>query len=498
MQKQLVQHLSTYFSDSRHQLSELDQDVYRFLKERKLSRLKAPFNSNPNEIDPASRIQLWRNLLKATLLSSLKNFQSDGKIDLQNHWYALYAANSLKDFQLEQAYSALTALLLDIPYEPQKEWIQLSTGLTPIESGGHWPLMNAPLIEWHAELGILFLLLGKKTGKASYITLAQKLAYWQTKTLDYEFKPHRGFFSSHHLGHCIDSQFRQALLFHGVSLATADPQMAFLAKHHFSDLLEMDPADLEGLSSDAALTLYWLDLLYSEELTAIEPKLTSKVLDPALAIAGYRSNEISVITSMVGSNMGLGSLRFGDIEIPSFGPQLKILGEGQLFGIAGQNPLKSTDEEKYQTDFDGESFHMRGKVGLPSTQENLSYFKRWNTIQNWMDCNICYEKGALDIQITPYEIDPKLFFVFYAGAQTCLVNGKDRILPHSLSQFHGKAMPITLVGEKGSLNLSSEPSLLDLKIIPLKGHPSFWGANYLIAYHLNNKYSTFKWKISPA
>ncbi len=79
-----------------------------------------------------------------------------------------------------------------------------------------------------------------------------------------------------------------------------------------------------------------------------------------------------------------------------------------------------------------------------------------------------------------------------------MVGGEEKILPHSLNQYQGETAPITLIGKQSTLTIDSLDQKNQLKIIPLEGHRSFWGANYLIAYHLNNKYSTFKWKISTS
>ena len=113
-----------------------------------------------------------------------------------------------------------------------------------------------------------------------------------------------------------------------------------------------------------------------------------------------------------------------------------------------------------------------------------------------MEYNCFFENNVLNIQVAPYRIQSKLYFVFYVIAKKCLVGGEDKILPHSLNQYQGDADSVSFIGENGLIILDAMHPKSELQIIPLEGHRSFWGAQYLIAYHLNNKYSNFGWKIS--
>ncbi len=496
MQHQLVKYLCDCFCKDQHLYSNIDQKVFRYLIDKRVSSSKEHFDVDFKEKNPVKRLSLWRDLLKTTLLSSLRESLGEGKEVLKEAWYALSAHNTLKEFQLEQAYTLLIAHLLNIPYLSKYEPVQLENGLTPIETASHWPCMNTPLLEWHAELGTLWVLLGKLLNKPSYTRAAQKLAKWQTKGLDIHFKPHKGFLSSHHLSHFTNALLREGVLFHAIALSSSDPQMAYLAKQHFCTLLETKKDDFEDFSLDALLLLSWIDVLFKEQLTPIEPKLEEIVQDPNLALVGYRSSALNILVSFLGVNMGFGSLKNHDLEIPAFGPQLELLGEGKLFGLIGQNPLNSSHKEHFQVDTDRNEFNVKGVVGLPKVEASQDYWKTWQTPSDWMECNIFFEENALNIHLTPYRVKSKLFFVFYAIAEKCLVGGEEKILPHSLNQYQGEAAPITLIGKQSVITLDSLDQKNQLKIIPLEGHRSFWGANYLIAYHLNNKYSTFKWKIS--
>lgn len=496
MQQQLIKYLCDSFSNEHHSYSELDQNVFRYLMEKKSLDKKFSFHQEGKHVNPIEKLSLWRNLLKMTLLISFKESEGEYEDQLKKSWYDLSSQNTLKEFQIEQAYTKLIAFLLNIPYSISLDPFQLESGFTPIESGLHWPIMNTPLLEWQAELGCLWVLLGRFLNEPKYLNYAQKLATWQLNSLDQNYKPFKGFLSSHHLSHYANTLLWQGVLFHSIALANRDSKMAYLAKQQFSNLLELDQDHLSGFSPTALLILDWIDLAFKEQLTPIEPKLSSIIHDPDLALVGHRSSNLNLFVSLLGTNMGFGSLKHHDIEIPAFGPQLELLGEGKLFGFLGQNPLNPQHRDRYKVDLDQEEFNIKGVVGLPKSELDEDYLKRWHYPSNWMESNLFFEDNALNVHLTPYRMNSKLFFVFYVIAKKCLINGEEKILPNSLKQYQGEAAPVSLVGEKSVLTLDSPHQSSQLKIIPLEGHRSFWGANYLIAYHLNNKYSTFKWKIS--
>jgi len=192
-------------------------------------------------------------------------------------------------------------------------------------------------------------------------------------------------------------------LFHAIALSSSDAQMAYLAKQHFCTLLETKKADFEDFSLDALLILNWVDRLFKEELTPMEPELESIVQDPNLALVGYRSSALNILLSFLGVNMGFGSLKNHDLEIPAFGPQLELLGESKLFGLIGQNPLNSSHKEHFQVDTDQNEFNVKGVVGLPKVEETQDYWKTWQTPSDWMEFNFFFEENALNIHLTPLQ-----------------------------------------------------------------------------------------------
>ena len=82
-----------------------------------------------------------------------------------------------------------------------------------------------------------------------------------------------------------------------------------------------------------ALIEKWLERFKSVPAAPIE--LTEHICDPSTALVGYRSPAQHVICSLHGEHTGLGVLRYGAIDIVSYGPQYLPLGECQGFGIEG-------------------------------------------------------------------------------------------------------------------------------------------------------------------
>lgn len=496
MQQQLIKYLCDSSKKERHLYPELDQRVLSYLLEKKVVEVQFDFHHIEHTTNFVDRLSAWRKLFQWTLLISFREIEEDYKEKLKEFWYQLTSQNSLKSFQIEQAYTQLVAFLLDIPYTMSSTPFQLDSGFTPIESSSLWPLLTAPLLEWQAELGTLWVLLGRFLDLPNYLESAQKLANWQIKSLDENYQTFKGFLASHHYSHYANTMLWQGVFFHAVALALQNSEMAYLAKQQFSSLLSLNEEQLKGFSSAPLLILDWIELAFKEERTPVQPQLEPVIQDPDLALVGLRSKELNISISLLGANMGFGSLKSRDIEIPAFGPQMELLGESLLFGMIGQNPVGQSNKNRFQVDSDQRDFNIKGVVGLPKVHFDQDPLKTWRYPADWMETNIFFEENALNINLTPYSVHSKLFLVFYVIAKKCLINGEEKIFPHSLNQYQGEAFPVSFVGEESILILDSLNHKSQLKVIPLEGHQSFWGANYLIAYHLNNKYSTFKWKIS--
>ncbi len=495
MQQELLRYFSDKFENQPFSLSEIDSRIFQYLKSNKLEAVKGLLSFQFNVKQPLQRIEQWRLLLKNVLMVSLKSIAESAQDQLKKSWFELYAHHHGKQFQLEQAYLLLTAQLLGIHHEPEAAIFQYEDGFTPLSTQIDHPFLNVPFLDWHAELGIIWGLIGHLKKDEAYVNAAIKISKWHKKNLDNDFKPFKGFLSSHHLSHYENILMVEGVLFHLASLLEKNSELAYLAKQHFGWFFQSSDYELKNISTSSFLCLRWMDILFKEQLTPIVPKLSEKITDSFLPIIGQRTSECSYLFSLLGTNVGLGSFKFHDLEIPAFGPQLQILGEERLFGFMGYNPLQKETKDSFKCDFSENYLSLEGTLGLPRAQLEVNPYELWKFSSDWLNCSFFVDQNNVTVNLRPLQVKSNCFFVFYVSAEKCLIEGEENILPHSLNQYEGILKTLNLQSESAEIILQSK-NPQKVKVIPLEGHRSFWGANYLIAYHLNNKYSSFEWKIT--
>lgn len=490
MYQQLIELVKKPFTNALSSYDSLDQKIISFLGQTNSKPYSFSFESAPSK-DLFCKWNLWRSLLKAILLAHFDGTLKKSQRHLKESWYDLVAFKSLDHFQLEIVYAKLTAYFLNIEEEMPLECKQQKNGLCPLFSGDHWTLLNTPFIDQHAEFATLLILIGKLLNQTEYVDQGCKAAYWHIQNTDSEFMPYRGFLTNHGKSSFNNIVLKQALLFHAASLANQDKEMAFLAKKHFSFLLNCEAHQLKDLSLETLLIWRLVDSHFKNQLTPEEPKLSQDFCDDNLPICGKRTDKINVLCSLAGHNASMGTLRFGDLQIAAFGPQIETLGDGAFFGfIDGLNKENGYESKKLN-----DGFMLKSTVGLPQINPEVSASRLWEHPFSWLETKIIYEKDSLKIQLKPLRTQENVYFVFYVMADQCLIKDEKKVLYHSLEQFQGRACNVSFLNQTKMMSLDLVKSDTSMKIIPLEGGKSFWGANYLIAYHLNKEYSIFEWKV---
>lgn len=497
MQQELIQHVLDCFDKKTNLSQSLDEVICHSLKTNQRSSQAFDLKLNVSERSPVYRIQQWRKFLSFLLVFDFQKAADKKREELNRLWYQLHATSLGPEFQLEQAYLHLCALLLDLPYSSPEKLVQSEEGYTPlyILKTCHW--LNAPVMEWHAELGIIWAILAQKLQSPMYKDGVHQLATWQLNNVNHHLVPFKGFLSSFYLCSYENLLLKQGILFHLASIADENTQWSYIAKQHFSVLIKNAHLNSQNCSLLPIQLLKWTSKFFAEEKTSTKPQLNSTFFDSSNSFVGIRNAQSNLVLSLKGCNNGFGSLQHEDVLINAFGPQKGLLGDSKCFGFLGHNAVQIQPTFNPQLDIENHQFHLKGTVSLPSVKKvTPNFLDIWQHSDDWLNCSFDYAFPTLNMKVSPLVNETPTYMIFYVTAQKCLIDGKERILPHSLNQYQGSAHAIHLIGEKHQIQLSNAQNDLELKVIPLEGGSSFWGSNYLIAYLLNNKYSNFAWEIT--
>lgn len=484
----LSQILSTQL-DSQEQQASVDFAALSFLKKKHIPSKLFLFDLKADD-GLEARLQRLRELLKASLLAHMCPMNPKQKEQIEARYYELSKLQS-SDFQLEILCLILAAHLLKLPHDKVMHMHQLNSGIFPLSKHGYWNLFKYPFAHLHAEFATLLLIAGKLMNHSKWIAQASLAAKWHMNVLSGDYLPFRSLFSNFHFCSYFDLVAWQGTLFHLTSLATEDKEMAFVAKKHFAYLQDAQTKDSKIFPVELLLLLQKTDSLYPQQLTPIEPNLDAMIHYPDLPLMGQRHKKFNIISTVSGCNTSLGALQFADVEIVGYGPQKGHLGDPQFFGTLPNSHVK----EVYQHYQSEHSYCLQAVLGLPSTNPN-PYLRTWQHPSSWLKTKLQLQDDVLHIQVQPIAVDSKFYFTFYVIAEQCLIKGQKKFLFQSLEQYDGKSSNVAFLSETKMLTIKPSFDDIGMKIIPLEGKASFWGANFLIAYAIDAQKGTFQWKIT--
>lgn len=78
---------------------------------------------------------------------------------------------------------------------------------------------------------------------------------------------------------------------------------------------------------------------------------------------------------------------------------------------------------------------------------------------------------------------------------SCIKINTQLIFPKTLDRYEGEVHSVILEGKESSLELYPELCKGVMQVIPLVGGNEFWGADFLIAYHLDPQHSHYQWNM---
>ncbi len=153
-----------------------------------------------------------------------------------------------------------------------------------------------------------------------------------------------------------------------------------------------------------------------------------------------------------GEGMSLGVLVAKEVEIVALGPQVSSLNEPQLFGM-----------------------------------DRIVSSRRWGRVHAqkdvWFEVESDLTQGSLDIRF--YGNPQSLFFVFYLRADQVMIDSKT-YLPKTLDRYQGQGFPVILRRKNTEVVLKEMRSSTTY-LIPLAGEGCFWGADFLLAFQVQER-----------
>ena len=256
----------------------------------------------------------------------------------------------------------------------------LESGAALIDLHEYCPWLSLPYHPQHVEYGLFLCLLSLLTKRQDLQEIVLQLAEWQLNMLDASGKLLKGMFVREKEGNTIHSLCAAYLFFRGAAAIKEGTSYALIAQAAMQEIQEM--AGSGGASIDPLWVLIerWLEQFKIE--SDVPLSLQENIYDPSTALVGYRSPGQHVICTLHGEHTGLGVLRYGDINILSYGPQYLPLGECQGYGIEG-NAL--SDHGMRRSTIEWRPLYLQLKGMCPPRRSTFSFSIRNGKIPRNMD-----------------------------------------------------------------------------------------------------------------
>jgi hypothetical protein len=342
----------------------------------------------------------------------------------------------LQEHELVHAYTLLLARRAGVA-SPPLNLKQLKSGCLPLLRLHFFPWQGLPYPEEHAELGSLLL----QMEEAHLQEIALKMAAFQYATLDHEGKP-------------LFSIFRQEV-----------------ARKY---------EELQRANS-----------LFFAALPATVKKAPT-FLDAELGIFAWKREEETFFSTASGCKSGMGAHLFRDVGILNFAPQKLPLGECERFGLAGRAMVFSFEEK-------GRGVEIASTCRLASSRSGTNEIDGlMNSSYSglWISAKLFYELHQMRLvaQLEGTSALENWVFSFFIKGKFCFVAGSHKLAPRSLDRYLGPPQEVEVRGERGKCSLQASGAA-KMEVIPLIGGDHFWGADFLIAYTLEERDLDFSCKM---
>lgn len=452
---------------------------------------------------PLGALEPRRQLLALLLMLQDTGRLADMRARFKERAAPLKQPAAWPTFQLAAMYQGVIELLLEQhPQEPRPlvKRYQLPSGAALLEPGGYWPWAQIPHPRFHAELGVLWSVYFHLTGDESYLQAAQQLAGWHCHTLDHNYAPFVGLFSSE------EDVTESSLLINNVLLfdaAGARGQLPFagLAARQREHLHRLSLHSFVDVPPHAAVLEKWLSKYSPPASSPAADVPLPTIEDRSLALVGCRFGSSSAVSTLFGGGTGMGCLHAGDVQVVSYGPQhAAILGDCRGFGLEGSQRLLQAHPQTIEAK--SSSYRIEGMsrvVPQPRETPSPALFRVGEPSGFWMESKQVFDAGKLSIDARFYGVrdTSELAFVFFAKAKNCVVGAGRLVKPRSLDRYRGGVCPLVLQSGLSTLHIAPSCAVGEMQVIPLGGEGAFWGADFLVAFLFDAGTSRYGWDLSP-
>lgn len=440
-----------------------------------------------------------RKFLAVNLLIDLQGDKGRRKEVVLEAWEKVALSRLEKELQLARALQSLNHYYLckeAFGIRPQL----VSEKFCFMEYKGYASWSMLPLPRLNAEIGIIWAILAYLLHDEDLLLKAIGLAEWHLNaTLDHNYFPSPGFYCPEKYVSLSDLLFVNALFFRLIGVLCGDSRMKEASLRQVEHLKYREQRSCT-FSSYIALLFRWVDdrVKFAISRPAV---LSERIYDPNIALAVFRTKDSYVTATLMGNKTGLGSFHFKDVSIVNYGPQLFPLGDCENFGIEKTTDYKEGSLEKVFFEAKRDRFSLEGTcrvtssaaVALSKSKSALFSLKHSGV---WLDISQKYSNSEQRLEVSPYGFGKisDMAFVFYVKGELYVPGNNIKLRPRSLDSYEGDAEKIYVRGSEGEICIHHFSENREVKVTPLVGDDSFWGADFLIAYFLKVRFEKHLWK----
>lgn len=364
----------------------------------------------------------------------------------------------------------------------------LENGAALIELKEYSPWLSLPYRPHLTEFALYLFILGFFKQKEEFHSIVVQIATWQLNTLNGEGVPITGLFVREKDGGHLDHLCLTYLLFRAAGTLTKSHGFESIAECVMDQLQDVISSDFSRINPLYPLIERWIEQY--PVMSEGSFNLKEEIHDASTALVGFRSLTQHAVCTLHGAHTGLGHLRQGTLEVVNFGPHYFPLAECDGYGIQG-NALSDVGLRRSQIESSAQSFVLKGCTRLVD--------KPGEGFQGvWMDVVQEFKRPHFFLKTSFLGLDEQneLAFSFFIKADSCDVQGSKVLLPQTLDCYDGEANSLVFKGGKVELEFRSLHLGGKMQVIPLGGGNSFWGADFLVAYHITSPQTDYQWHLT--
>ena len=279
------------------------------------------------------------------------------------------------------------------------------------------------------------------------------------------------------------------LLFHLASAVCASDLFSELAASLHGKLTKIEASEAEEIPP--------LSILLA---AVIEPSLVdvqgveytegqSKLLN-SLSMHVNRSSDRLEVMTLTGIGTGLGGIIKGDQAILNFGPGEGHVGNTDTFGVYKQAWSDSLKKE-------GNT--IRGWTRLCSpviSEQSRGCLTQLEMSRDWMELKAVSKIDSIEIDVRfTLPEEKKRTFLFFIRSNKVSINENFDLLPDSLDRYDGDSCDLVAKGADSEMHIAFD-GITQMEVIPLAGRNFYWGADFLIAYRVEESDRKYHWSIN--